>query len=163
MGYEGGAYRIFLPEDDSSWESYADLEVADFALEVDVARFKGPKDGEYGVTCRAGDVGAYVFWITGAGFYGLGKVYYAPTDDMEDEYVNLDEGDDRVLRTASEFNRLYLTCVGQTLTMYLNGYKVLQADDDEFDSGDVGLMATTGESGRGGLDIRFMDLVVRAV
>jgi hypothetical protein len=163
LGYEGGTYRIYLPEDDSSWESYADLEVSDIALDVDVARFRGPKDGKYGVTCRAGDVGAYVFWITGAGYYGLGKVYYTQTNDVEDEYVDLDEGDDRVLRTGLEFNRLCVTCVGQTLTMYLNGYKVLQADDDEFDSGDIGLMVTTGESGRGGLEVRFMNLVLRAV
>ena len=160
LGYEAGAYRIWMPKDDWTWESFCDKDFGNFELEVDLARYKGPKDGEYGVTCRANDSGGYVFWISDDGYYGISKIYYAQNDD-DDEYVDLGEGEKNILKPAPTFNRLKAECVGDRLAMYLNGHKVLEVSDDEFISGDVGLMVTTGESARGGLDIRFANLVIR--
>jgi len=74
--------------------------------------------------------------------------------------IDLAEGQGAVLQSGSAFNRLRAVCVGYTLTMFLNGRKVLEAVDNEFASGDIGLMASTGESDKGGLDVRFKNLVV---
>ncbi len=160
LAYENGSYRIFLAEDESSWESYVDEIYSDFVAEVDVSRYKGPKDGEYGLTCRADDDGCYRFWLTGEGRYGICKVYFG--EDDEEEYVDLAEGKAGFMQFSSSYNRLGASCVGQTLTMLLNGKKVLEARDNEFAQGDIALMASTGESDKGGLDVRFKNLVVRA-
>jgi hypothetical protein len=160
LSYEYGSYRIFLAEDESSWESYVDEIYSDFVVEVDVSRYKGPKDGEFGVTCRADDDGCYRFWLTGEGRYGICKVYFE--DDEEEEYVDLAEGKAGIMQLSGAFNRLRASCVGPLLTMHLNGKKVLEARDNEFAQGDIALMASTGESDKGGLDVRFKNLVVRA-
>ena len=161
-GYENGSYRISLSEDDSAWEAYIDDDFDDFTVDVEVARIKGPKDTEYGVTCRVGDDGGYSFWITGEGYYGICKYYYGETDDDDEEYIVLAEGEASVLQSGSAFNKLSATCAGHTLTMFLNGRKVLEAVDNEFSSGDIAMLASTGESAKGGIDIRFKNLVVRA-
>lgn len=159
LGYEAGAYQIYLPEDDSTWVSYSEQEFGDFELEVEIAKIKGPKDGECAVQCRVSDYGGYGFWITSEGYYGIYKIYFAQTEDTDDEYVPLADGDTTALHTGTAFNQLRAVCAGNTLTMFLNGEKVLEALDDEFESGVIGLVVTTGESARGGLDIRFKNLI----
>jgi hypothetical protein len=161
LAYTDGAYHISLAEDDSTWESFCDEDFSDFMLEVDVAKLNGPKDGEYGVTCRADDDGAYVFWLTSEGYYGICKIYYGQNDEEDDEYEDLVDGEERVLKPGMVFNRLGASCQGGRLSMWLNGKKVLEAHDDEFPGGDIGLMVTTGESGRGGLDVAFKNLVIK--
>jgi hypothetical protein len=163
LAYDNGAYRIYLPEDDSGWEAFSGGDYTDFSVEVELARIKGPKDGEYGLTCRVGEDGGYSFWLTGEGYYGIGKFYYGETDDDEEEYVEMAEAKAGFMQLSSSFNRLRADCVGHKFTMYLNGKKVLEAADNEFGHGDISLMAQTGESGKGGLDVRFKNLMVSGV
>jgi len=162
LAYDSGSYRIFLPQDETAWESYVDDNYTDFEVEVEVVRIKGPKDGEFGVTCRVNEDGCYSFWVTGEGNYGICKVYYGETDDDEEEYVDLAQGRAGFLQLSNGYNRLNAGCVGHKLTMLLNGRKALEVEDNEFARGDIGLMASTGESDKGGLDVRFKNLVVRA-
>jgi len=162
LAYDNGSYRIYLPEDETAWESYVNDEYTDFEVEVEIARIKGPKDGEYGVTCRANETGCYSFWMTDEGNCGICKVYYGETDADEEEYVDLAHGRAGLMQLRSGFNRLRAVCAGRQLTMYLNGRKMHETVDNEFASGDIGLMASTGESDQGGLDVRFKNLVVRS-
>ena len=163
LGYVTGGYQIYLSKDDSGWEAFLKSSYTDVAVEVELARSAGPKDGEFGLTCRVCEVGGYSFWMTGEGRYGICKFYYGETEDDEEEYIDLAYGKAGFLQFSGGFNRLKASCVGRSLVMFLNGKKVLEAVDDEFTQGDIGLMAQTGESDRGGLDIRFRSLAVNKV
>jgi len=49
-------------------------------------------------------------------------------------------------------------CVGSTLTLYVNGEKLEQVTDSTFDSGDVGLLGGSFETG--GVDLLFDNFIV---
>ena len=161
LSFENDSYRFLLTEDSSGWEAYIDDEFDDFDLEVDIAQFKGAKDGEFGIISRVDDDGGYSFWITADGYFGICKFYFGETDDAEYKYIDLADGHSNILQTGNSFNHLRVICFGKNLTMFINGKKVLEATDNEFKLGDIALSANTGESDKGGLDIRFKNLIIR--
>jgi hypothetical protein len=66
-------------------------------------------------------------------------------------------GSDKILK-GDATNHIRADCVGDTLTLYVNGEKLAEAKDSDFTSGDVGLMAGTFD--QVGVDIRFDNFVV---
>ena len=55
-------------------------------------------------------------------------------------------------------NRIRADCVGPLLTLYVNGYRLVQVVDSDFSSGDTGLAAATYQTGD--IDILFDNLLV---
>lgn len=121
----------------------------DVIVEVEAALLEGPQDGYYGVVCRhQGEDDYYSLVISPDGSYGIAK--------MEDgEYEFLAEGHDQsgIIKGGDAPNRVRGECIGETLTLYANGQKLLAVDDDDLLSGDVGLLAGTRLSG--GIEVLF--------
>jgi hypothetical protein len=162
LSYEGGTYRIFLPERDTLGYAYLEAIFDDFELEVEIARLRGAKDSELGVQCRVNEAGGYGFWMTGEGTYGIYKIYYAQTEDGDDEVISLFEGAGADLKTGAAFNQMRAVCAGSALRLYLNGEKLVETVDADFQRGVIGLLAAAGEAdSRGNLEVRFKNLVVR--
>ena len=63
------------------------------------------------------------------------------------------------IRPGTALNQLRADCVGESLTLYVNGQLVAQVQDGAFPSGNVGLIAGTYDTL--GVDIFFDNLVVR--
>ena len=162
--YTSRGYRLHVPEADRWLEVCAGLEVDDFSVEVEIVRGAGPEDGAFGVVARASEAGAYAFQLDGEGYYGIYKDTYGDSED-EDIFVTLAEGHaPGLLNTALEAeNHVRAVCRGPHLSLYLNGQLTLEAEDADYPSGDVGLLAAAGESGRGGLEVFFNRFVVRQV
>ena len=59
---------------------------------------------------------------------------------------------------GSASNHIRADCVGDTLTLYVNGMQLAQVKDARFPAGDVGLIA--GTYATPGTDIRFDDFIV---
>ena len=55
-------------------------------------------------------------------------------------------------------NHLRADCIGNTLTFYVNGFQIAQAQDSTLPSGDVGLIA--GTFAEPGVDVLFDNFVV---
>jgi hypothetical protein len=68
-------------------------------------------------------------------------------------------GQSAAIQTGAATNHLRADCVGDTLTLYVNDEKVAEAQDLDFASGDVALMA--GSYDTPGVEILFDDFVVR--
>jgi hypothetical protein len=64
----------------------------------------------------------------------------------------------KAIRLGTALNRLRADCVADRLTLYVNGEKLVEVQDTEFASGDVGLIAGTYQSA--GTDIRFDNFIV---
>jgi hypothetical protein len=62
------------------------------------------------------------------------------------------------MKPGSQGNHLRLDCVGNTLTFYINGNQVAQAQDGAYASGRIGFFGVSGNTG--GLDAHFRNLVV---
>lgn len=159
--YEQGGYRIMVNKADWIYWVTAGVNFSDVHLEVDVTKLAGPDTNEFGLICRYVDTDNFYFLTaTSDGYYSISKYVYNPTKG-ESEYFAL--SDDTFVATdyvnqGSASNHLRADCVGNTLTLYINGQLIASATDNTFSSGDVGIM--TGSYNEPGADVLFDNFFV---
>ncbi len=140
MGQVDGGYSIFVNISHAPIWSIRNQEFSDVRLEVDAARKEGPLDGYYGLVCRHidGD-NYYTLVVSSDGFYGIA------IKEPGEKLRFLVEGNDEagVILPGSASNQLRADCVGRSLSLYANGQKLVEVQDDTLDSGDTGLLAGT--------------------
>ena len=132
----------------------------DIRIEVDAKKQAGPDANHFGIICRldrANTWDYYMFLITSEGKYGIAKssraegtTWLGATELTPSDAINL----------GDEINHIRADCVGSTLTLYVNGQKLLEAQDSSLPEGDVGLVA--GSTVEGGVDILFDDFKLYA-
>lgn len=153
--YLEDGYQIKVME--PSWYSWANpgKTFGDVRVEVDAWKAGGP-DGDAAILCRYVDeANFYMLSITTDGYYAIIKV-----KEGEDALLGSDdlEASSLIQTEAGAVNRLRADCVGDRLTLYVNGEIVADVTDSDFTGGDVGLAAGTYEEG--GTDMRFDNFVV---
>lgn len=153
MDYDGGGYRILVNALQTNFWSTPNKNFTDVRLEVDTGKLAGPDENRIGLLCRFNGKDYYFFIITSDGFYGIGLF-------KDGQAVLL--GQSELLSSANinkglAINHLRADCVGQTLTFYVNGFQIAQAQDATLPSGDVGMLA--GTFATPGVDIIFDNFV----
>lgn len=142
--YENGGYRINIVP--SSYAVFANPYQSfqnDVRVEVDATKIGGPDDNNaFGVICRYQDVdNFYFFYISSDGYVGIGidnagtKTFISSSDG----YMTTDSS----INQGAASNHLRADCIGNTLTLFVNGTQVATATDGTFTGGDVGLVART--------------------
>jgi 3-keto-disaccharide hydrolase len=161
FAYLDGEYRILLNKPDFNTYSLLPKQSFDnFSVEVDVRLATGPANGVFGVLCRAEAnqqtvQKAYVFAIRTDGFYAILK-RTSPTFWDAIAYGK----ESKAIKSGSAVNHLRADCSGTTLTLYVNGEKLLEKTDADFKAGQVGFAVTTQPKSEP-LDVRFDNFVVR--
>mgnify|MGYP000870067180 CR=1 FL=1 len=115
----------------------------------------GPLDNRLGLICRYQDPeNYYAFLISSDGYAGILRlqagqlsILSAPTL----EYTPL-------IETGWVTNRIQADCVGERLTLWVNGQVVAEAHDASFSVGDVGVWV--GSAQQGGVDVLFDDFLL---
>jgi hypothetical protein len=168
MGYADGAYRfVFTEKDTGTWTTHRSFKLArldDVRIEVDVTQTDGYIEDSFGVICRANGDQFYDFGIGNDGWYGIGKMdgeNYTPLtgSELEEEDTTRDASNVVAeVQTQEDGYRLRADCIGNTLTMYIDGEKVAEVQDDEFRSGGIGLTAYNYDAPR--TEILFDNIVV---
>jgi hypothetical protein len=152
--YNDGTYRIFVNDAFTDIWSVPGLTAADVRIEVDALKVGGERDNRFGVICRAAGENFYTFMISSDGYYGIGK-----SIGMRQTLIgNSAMQPSPAINQGTALNHLRAECIGDTLTLTINGQMVAQVRDSEFISGDVGLIAGTYETL--GVDILFANFVV---
>ncbi len=149
-GYQDGGYHITVNTDYQSLWANPGCDFTDVSVEVDAHKIGGVDDNEFGVICRYQDIeNFYAASISSDGFYGLIRIA-----NSEFGYIGMDamQGSEAI-NLGSDSNHIRLDCVGDTLTLYVNGEMVASATDSSYASGDVGLHAGTFDTP--GIDILF--------
>jgi hypothetical protein len=154
MDYDSGGYRILVNALQTNFWSTPSKNFTDTRIEVDTGKLAGPDENRMGLLCRFNSKDYYFFIITSDGFYGVGL--------FKDGMATL-LGQSEMLSSANinkglAINHLRADCAGQTLTFYVNGFQIAQAQDANLVSGDVGIMA--GTFATPGVDIIFDNFVV---
>jgi len=133
---------------------FADGGFADVRIEVTATKLSGSPSAGVGVHCREAPS-------------GHGGSYYADVDEEGSVRIAAQGDDQDVLAEAEQPgvwkdgpNRLRLDCVGEDITLWLNGQRLLQARDGRYLSGQVSVGA--GGAGRGETRVAFDDLTVMA-
>jgi pectate lyase len=156
--YENGGYRINVIATDhyffaNPYQSFQN----DVRIEVDATKIGGPDDNAFGVICRYQDVdNFYYFYISSDGYIGIGIDKAGTKTIISSSDGNLTS--DSSINQGAATNHLRADCVGNTLTLFVNGTQVATATDSTFTGGDVGLVART--YGVGGTDIIFHNFFV---
>ena len=108
---------------------------SDFALEVEMELVSGSSASHQSVICRYNETGdCYIFCIDANGEYSIHKSF---------------EGVATMLKTATPSsyiktglgvtNKVRVECIGKSLTLYVNGFRVAQVSDGKLATGQVGL------------------------
>ncbi|MBI3761188.1 MAG: hypothetical protein HY260_04920 [Chloroflexi bacterium] len=164
--YNGGGYRLRVTDDEGDREEVSGGQYKDVSVEVDATRVRGPSDGAFGIVCRNSDAGTFSFGISADGYYGIYKAQYGEDEEDDDEWTLAEsKRGDAIKRGDNVTNHIRADCVGAKLTLYVNGQKMLEVEDPDYDpeydeAGDVGVFAAAGDSGKRGLEVIFKNFVV---
>ncbi|MCC7129831.1 MAG: hypothetical protein B6D39_01675 [Anaerolineae bacterium UTCFX2] len=155
--YADGVYRIFVNEPNLDIWSMPGKDFQDVRIEVDALKVGGERDNRFGIICRAVRPDSfYTFIVSSDGYYGIGKIRGQDYTLIEHDAL---QPSSAILKGAA-LNHLRADCIGDTLTLYVNGEKLTEVRDAEFPRGDVGLIAGTYQTA--GTDIRFDNFIVYA-
>lgn len=154
MDYYSGGYRMLVNALQTNFWATPRRNFTDVRVEVDTGKLAGPDENRIGVICRYNGRDYYFFIITSDGYYGMGLF-------QGGQAVLL--GQSELLASSSinkglAINHIRADCAGNTLTFYVNGNLVAQAQDAALSSGDVGILAGTFSAS--GVDIIFDNFVV---
>lgn len=158
VGYENDAYRIHVIK--PNWEMYYSLNEdlpPDVSIEVDVTKIGGPDNNDFGIACRMVDtLNFYYFAVSSDGYAGIMKM-------VQGQFEIISSSDGKWYQASSVYkgdvmNHIRADCVGENLTLYVNGVKTLMTTDSSYTSGDVGLVAGSGDEG--GTDVQFDNFYV---
>ncbi len=148
-----GGFRIIVKSAQVDSWTVRNREFTDVRLEVEVSRLAGPEAGVGGLICRFQNSGNYYAGVVdGQGGYRIIEKRGGVNNDL------VEPGQADVIVTGEEFNRIRFDCVGDVLTLYVNGQKMAEVQDDSFTEGNVGLLASTFELP--GLEVLFDNFLI---
>jgi S1-C subfamily serine protease len=155
VDYVNGEYQVEVFTDNyviwgNAYQYYDDVVVS-----VDVRVIEETGVGEFGVICRYQDFDNFYFLeATEDGYFGIWKY-------QDDEFTALvDWTASDVIPTDGSAFTLTAACVGDTLSLAVNGVPLAEVNDANIPQGDVGLIAGTWDYG--GLAVAFDNIVVRS-
>ncbi|MGD2162531.1 MAG: hypothetical protein PVI81_00845 [Anaerolineales bacterium] len=138
--YNQGSYLIKVNSADTMAWSLPDLSYSDVVLRVQAWRSGGPEDNLYGLICRYQDADNFIFFVLSSdGYMGIGRYLDGDRELLTDESLLPFEG----IRPNENINLIEAYCVGENLTLTINGEQAAQAQTDWLIAGDVGLLAGT--------------------
>ncbi|MGE5250326.1 MAG: hypothetical protein ACM3QS_08950 [Bacteroidota bacterium] len=158
IDYDAGGYRMLVNGKDALFWSTPHRELRDVRLEVDEGKLAGPDENRVGLFCRYAGDRFYFFIISHDGYYGVGMFSGGQDQAGQMELIGQSEMQySPVINRGTNVNHLRADCAGDTLTLYVNGEKLAQAQDSRLSSGDVGLLG--GTFSEPGADIIFDNFV----
>ncbi|MCA9946173.1 MAG: hypothetical protein KC449_21965 [Anaerolineales bacterium] len=154
------ALTISTSQTGQIWWTNVGRDFNDVIITVQARQMSGPNNNAYGVLCRYQDENNfYIFLISGDGYYAIGKYVTGKTQvsylTENQEYVFSD-----LINQGGATNLLRVSCIGNELSLSVNGLPLITVVDGSFTSGDIGLGVSTLEPGTA--VVQFDDLLVLA-
>jgi hypothetical protein len=154
-GYINGAYHISVNQANVNLWTHPGKDFATVHEEVSIMPAAGPQANRMGLVCRLkDDKNFYFFAISADGYYGIGKMKAGQTSLLTGSEMLPHNS----ILTGSQINRIRADCIGNLLILYVNNVLVTSAKDEDFASGDVGILA--GSFDQPGADVYFDNFVV---
>lgn len=155
---EDGVLKISTSSPGEIWWTNPGGSFDDVVIDVEAKQVSGPDDNAYGIICRYQDENNfYLFLISGDGYYAIGKyqgaedrVFYLTENEQFLESERINQG--------LAVNQIQAACVGNQLSLMVNGEALLSVVDTSFRSGDVGLTASALQQGT--VTVEFDDIRV---
>jgi hypothetical protein len=156
VSYHNQGLRIQVNDSHFDYWTILGQRFGDVRIEVDAAKLGGPDDNDYGILCRyQGENNFYGFIASSDGYYGIVKMKNGQLALLEQSQLQFSED----IRRGQTTNHLRADCAGNNLVLFINGRKMAAVHDEDFQAGDVGLIA--GSYQTPGVDILFDNFLVR--
>lgn len=159
-GYLDKRYQILIHEVDTmlmvnSGQSFD----GDISIEVSARKAGGPDVNYFGVFCRYQDADNYYMLLVSSDGYTGVVLRQGGQDSIISPGLTFLKMEG--IKAGNVTNHLRADCIGNTMTLYVNGKQVNTATDPKrtFSGGGVGLVARTSRY-LAGVDIRFDDFRV---
>lgn len=144
---EAGVLQISTSQPGQIWWTNPGQEFDDTIISVRAAQASGPDNNAFGIICRYQDENNfYIFLVSGDGYYAIGKYQTG-----NPQIVYLTENEEyifsEVIQQGSATNELRASCIGNELSLQVNGQQLVSLTDPTFVRGDVGVGVSTLEPG----------------
>lgn len=144
-----GVLRLSTSQPGPFWWTNPGRNFDNVIITVQARQASGPDNNAYGVVCRyQSPENFYVFLISGDGYYAIGK-YQSGTDqityltgDGQYHYIFSD-----AINQGVATNQMRVSCVGNELSLTVNGIPLPSVTDPTFVTGDIGLGVSAFEVG----------------
>ncbi len=157
--YENGVYRIFVNQNNKDYFGTPGLSLqSDVRVEVDATKVAGSNNNDFGILCRYQDNNnLYQFVISSDGYVGIIKLVDGSMESISADTLI----ESSAINKGNVQNHIRADCIGNMLTLYVNGQQVSTAQDTTFKGGgDVGVFAGTYDTP--GAEIHFDNFIVTA-
>lgn len=147
VAIEEGVLRFSTSQPGQIWWTNPERSFDDAIITVEARQVSGPNNNAYGVICRyQNEANFYLFLISGDGYYAIGK-YQTGSDQIQYLTENGQYVYSEAINQGISTNRIRAACVGNQLSLTVNGIPLLTVTDPTFVTGDLGLGVSTLESG----------------
>ncbi len=154
--YHNDGLRILVEQNQYDFWSVAGRSFNDVQVESDVTKIGGPDDNDFGLICRYQDKdNFYMLVISSDGYFGIAKMKEGQYSMITSDQLQYSSA----IAQGQAANRLRADCIGANLSLYANGQKLIEVQDTDFPSGDVGLIA--GAYDTPGVDVLFDNFIVK--
>ena len=146
---ENSAMQLSVSQPGNLWWTNPARSFDDVVILSEARQVSGPNDNAYGLICRyQNEENFYVFLVSGDGYYAIAKYQTG-----EDNVIYLTENQQfqpaDVINKGIASNEIRVTCLGNQLSLEVNGVPLLSVTDPTFVTGDIGVAAGTFENGVG--------------
>lgn len=157
-GFSNGQYKIVINIESFFYWANPRKSFTDVIVEVEATKVGGASDdNQFGIICRHTDVDNWYLLVIGSdGWASIRR----RIDGADLEFLQQSDPGTAGINTGSSLNNLRAECVGNRLTLYVNGNKIVEAFDNSLTSGDVGLLAGTFDSTS--VEVVFDNFVVKS-
>jgi hypothetical protein len=142
-----GALQISTSQPGQLWWSNPGQNFDDQIITAEARQVEGPNDNAYGLICRyQNEENFYLFLISGDGYYAIGKYQ---SGSAEVEYLTVDQQfqPSDAINQGNATNRIEASCIGNELSLAVNGLALVTVTDPTFVTGDIGVAASTLQPG----------------
>jgi hypothetical protein len=142
-----GALQVNTSQPGQLWWSNPGKNFDDQIITAEARQVEGPDDNAYGLICRyQNEENFYLFLISGDGYYAIGKYQ---SGSAEVEYLTADQQfqPSDAINQGNATNRIEASCIGNELSLAVNGLALVTVTDPTFVTGDIGVAASTLQPG----------------
>ena len=144
---DNAAMQLTVGQPGQLWWTNPGRSFDDVVITTEARQVDGPNDNAYGVICRYQDEeNFYAFMVSGDGYFAIGK-YQSGNETVTYLTPDAQFQPSDAINVGVASNELRVSCIGNQLSMEVNGIPLLSVTDPTFVNGDVGLAAATLQQG----------------
>jgi hypothetical protein len=146
---ENSSMQLTVSQPGQIWWTNPSRNFDDVVIRAEARQVSGPNDNAYGIICRyQNEENFYVFLISGDGYYAIGK-YQTGNENVVYLTENGQFQPSDAINTGIASNEMEASCIGNELSLAVNGVPLVSVSDPTFVTGDIGLAASTLQAATG--------------